>query len=115
MISLICIVCPGGCHLLVDPENSIVKGNKCEQGIGYGLSETRNPVRTVTSTVRFASESHPRLPVKTDRPISKKDIFAVMAALDAIDIIPPVRIGEILVENIAGTGANLVATRSLGK
>ena len=49
---LICIVCPRGCHLVVD-ENLNVTGNTCKRGEVYGQNEVTNPTRTVTSTVQL--------------------------------------------------------------
>ena len=37
---VICICCPCGCHLQVDPENDYnVTGNACPNGAAYGREE----------------------------------------------------------------------------
>ena len=42
---VICICCPCGCHLQVDPENDYnVTGNACPNGAAYGREEDRKSV-----------------------------------------------------------------------
>ena len=114
MKQLICIVCPKGCHLQVDEQNDHkVTGHGCPRGEEYGKIELTNPTRVVTSTVKVTGAAHPRCPVKTDRPIPKALIFEAMAALDAVQLAAPVALGQTVVENVCGTGANFVACRSL--
>ena len=114
MKEIICIVCPNGCRLQVDEAaDYAVSGHKCPRGKTYGREELTNPVRTLTSTVRIEGAAYPRLPVKTDHPIPKAKIPAVMAQLDAILAHSPVKRGDIIAENIADSGANLVACRDL--
>ncbi len=114
MKELICIVCPKGCHLTVDEEHGCaVTGNGCPRGAEYGRRELTAPTRVVTSTVRCIGAAHPRCPVKTDRPIPKALIFDAMAALDAVELHAPVHIGDLVLENVCGSGANFVVTRNL--
>ena len=114
MKELISICCPNGCHLLVDEEKGYaVSGNQCEKGAEYGKAELLHPVRTVTSTVRTTSATHPRLPVKTDRPVDKARMMEVMALLDGVTVTAPVRTGDVLLAGIFGTDANVVACRDL--
>lgn len=111
MKELICIVCPKGCHLEVDIENEKVSGNTCKRGEIYGLNEVKNPTRIVTSTIRIKKGSV--VPVKTDNPIPKGMIFEVMQEINKVSVMPPVKVGDILIENILETGVNIVATKSV--
>lgn len=116
MKELICIVCPNGCHLRVDEEKDFqVSGNNCPRGAEYGKSELQHPVRVVTSTVRCQGGAYPRCPVKTNRPVPKERIFAVMDAVENVILTAPVQVGDIVIKNICGTGADLVATRNMEK
>lgn len=54
-----------------------------------------------------------RLPVKTSAPIPKAKIMDVMAEINRITVHGPVRIGDIIAGNIAGTGVDLIATRTM--
>ena len=114
MKELICIVCTQGCHLKVDEENGCaVTGNSCPRGAEYGKMELTHPTRVVTSTVRCEGGLYPRCPVKTDRAIPKEKMFEVMRALEDITLTAPVQVGQIIIENVCGAGANVVATREL--
>lgn len=114
MKELICIVCPNGCHLKVDPyKGYAVTGNKCDKGADYGKNELLHPVRVVTSTVRLEQAAARRLPVKTSAAIDKNLVFQVMALLDTLTVTAPVKTGQVLVENILNTGAHLVACKTV--
>lgn len=111
---LICIVCPMGCHLEVDIEqNYSVLGNQCKRGIAYAKKELTHPTRTITSTVRIKNGMYNRIPVKTDQEISKKVIFEVMHLLDDICLTSPVKLGDIVLRDVLGTGVNIISTRSM--
>ena len=111
MTELICIVCPKGCHLKVDEENGYaVTGNSCEKGVAYGKKELTNPTRVVTSTVRVEGSEKRRVSVKTSRDIPKGKMMEAVALLDSVTLTAPVHIGDVVLENILGTGADFVAT-----
>ena len=114
MEELICIVCPKGCHLKVNESNDYaVTGNGCPRGAEYGKAELTNPTRVVTSTVRCSGAGLPRCPVKTDGVIPKGMIFEIMKALDEVELTAPVTVGQVVIENICGTGVNVVSTRTM--
>jgi CxxC motif-containing protein len=50
--------------------------------------------------------------VKTATDIPKDKIFDVMAALKYVTVKAPVRIGDVIVANVADTGADIVATKN---
>ena len=84
---IICICCPRGCHLQVDPENDYnVTGNACPNGAAYGKEELTHPTRILTSTVRAEGGRYPRCPVKTAQAVPKEKIVQVMAALDGVTL-----------------------------
>jgi CxxC motif-containing protein len=112
---LVCISCPLGCRLTVtwtDEADVKVTGNKCAKGESYAKEEILAPKRVVTATVA-AADGPRRLPVKTSAPLLKEHIPALLNQLYRMEVKPPLRCGDVLLENIAGTGVDLVATRSL--
>ena len=114
MKEVVCTVCPRGCRLKVDEDNGFaVTGNHCQRGEAYGKAELQNPVRTLTSTVAITGAAYPRLPVKTSRPIPKSRLKEAMAIVNALTVSSPVGIGDVLIADLLGTGADLVATRAL--
>lgn len=116
MTELICIVCPEGCHLKVDEENGYaVTGNSCEKGAAYGKKELTNPTRVVTSTVRVEGGEKRRVSVKTNRDIPKGKMLEAVALLNTVCLTAPVHIGDVVLEDILGTGADFVATGTVLK
>ncbi|MBR0385872.1 MAG: DUF1667 domain-containing protein [Erysipelotrichaceae bacterium] len=114
MTELICIGCPRGCHLKVDEENGYtVTGNSCPVGAEYGANELRNPVRTLTTTVKITGAAHEMLPVKTDHPLPKGLQFEAMQLLKSVKVASPVHMGDVIVENILDTGVNIIAARDM--
>ena len=112
MRELICIVCPNGCTLRCVEEGGrlTVSGNRCKRGEAFALEEIENPMRTVTSTVRTAFPGMPVLPVRTSREIPKGRVFDVMAAVNGVCVSAPVRRGDVILENVLGLHADIVAT-----
>lgn len=114
---LTCIVCPLGCRISVkagdDGRVEEVTGNSCKRGAAYAEAECTNPLRTITSTVRIKGRSIKVVPVKTDKPVPKALIMDCMKEINKLRVSSPVRIGDVLVEDILKTGVNLVATGNM--
>ncbi|EKQ56545.1 MULTISPECIES: DUF1667 domain-containing protein [unclassified Clostridium] len=110
---LICICCPKGCHLKVDAQMNNVQGNGCGRGEEYGINEVTNPVRIITSTVKVENGELPVVPVKTNAPISKGLNFKCMEEINKAIVSAPIKIGQVIIKNILGTGVDIVATRSI--
>lgn len=114
MTELTCITCPKGCRLKVDKENDFaVTGNSCPRGAEYGRNELKNPVRVITSTVKTTSDEHPRCPVKTNGAIPKGEMFEAMALLDDIKLDTPIKVGDVIIEDIFHTGIDVVACKNI--
>ena len=115
-VNLICIGCPLGCPLTVEMEGNEVKsvaGNTCPRGDAYAKKELTNPTRIVTSTVRVAGGKLAMVSVKTESDIPKGKIFDCVKALKEVEVVAPVKIGDVIVENVAGTGVNIIATKNV--
>ncbi|MCM8760544.1 MAG: DUF1667 domain-containing protein [Candidatus Omnitrophica bacterium] len=116
--SLVCIECPKGCVLSVDIESSKakdVKGAKCPKGVIYAQAEVENPTRVLTSTLLAEGLELRLVPVRTDKPIPKKDLFKAMEEIRKIRIRKPLKAGDTVFRNFLGLGINLIATREVGK
>ena len=114
VVELTCISCPLGCPLKVETDSSgkvlKVTGNTCKRGEEYGKKEVTNPTRTVTSTVRLLGGTAPVVSVRTQTDIPKEKIFQCMEEIRKAAAEAPVRIGDVILENVAGTGVSVVAT-----
>ena len=90
-----------------------VAGNTCPRGDAYAKKELTNPTRIVTSTVRVAGGKLAMVSVKTQSDIPKDKIFDCVKALKDVELVAPVKIGDVVVENVAGTGVNVIATKNV--
>ncbi len=114
-MKMICINCPKGCELDVErtADGTItVTGHTCPRGEAYGRAELENPTRMVTGLVRVAGMRKP-LPVKTKSPVAKGKISDVLFAMHQATVQLPVKIGDVIVADVAGTGIDLVATANM--
>lgn len=109
---LTCIVCPRGCQMKItfndDYSIKSVEGNFCKRGATYANDECFNPRRTVTSTLK--RQDGGVISVKTDRTVPKDKVFEVMKEINRAVAKSGTKIGDIIIENVCDTGANVVAT-----
>lgn len=113
---LICIGCPMGCPLTVELENGEIKtitGYTCKKGETYARKEVTNPTGIVTSTVRVEGGRADMVSVKTREDIPKDKIFQCVKALKGVTVKAPIRIGDVVVADVAGTGVDIVATKEV--
>ena len=111
---LICIVCPKGCPMKVTLEGKEIlniEGFTCPRGKQYAIDECTHPMRTITSTVRTSGGGV--VAIKTDKTVPKELMFDCMKEINKAVATLPVRIGDILIENLLGTGANVVITANM--
>ncbi|MCR5595622.1 MAG: DUF1667 domain-containing protein [Lachnospiraceae bacterium] len=115
---LICINCPMGCMLSVDIDDNgemKVSGNNCPRGDVYARKELTNPTRIVTSIVNVTEGELPVVSVKTKEDIPKDKIDEVIAALKGVTVEAPVLIGEVVLDDVAGTGVDVIATKNVNR
>lgn len=113
---LVCIGCPLGCNLKVtvqDDQSLVVEGNTCPRGADYAKKELTDPRRIVTSSVRVSGGHLPSVSVKTETDIPKDKIFECMKDLKEVRVQAPVEIGQVILENAAGTGVRVIATKNI--
>lgn len=115
---LVCIGCPLGCPLTVEIEGTevvSVTGNTCKRGDVYARKEVTNPTRIVTSSVKVEDGALAAVSVKTKEDIPKGKIFECVTALKDVCVQAPVRIGDVVLANVAGTGVDVIATKNVEK
>ncbi len=108
---LTCIVCPKGCPLKAELENReviSVTGFTCPRGKQYAIDECTHPMRTITSTVR--AENGEVVPVKTSTTVPKELMFDCMREINRAVLTLPAHIGDVVISNLLGTGADVVVT-----
>ena len=113
--NLTCIGCPMGCQLTVEFEGEevfSVKGNSCAIGDNYARKEVTHPERTVTSTVVVVGGAKERTSVKTKGNIPKDKIFQCMEEINRVRAQAPLRIGDVVIADVCGTGVNVIVTKN---
>ena len=107
---LTCVECPKGCEITVELDGDkiiSVGGYSCQRGKKYAESEVICQRRVLTTTVKCADGGV--VSVKTSNPVKKSGIFELMDKINKITVCPPVKIGQIIVKDIA-EGSDLIAT-----
>ena len=103
-----------GCGITVEIADNgdilSVTGNTCKRGDTYARAECTNPVRSLATTVRVEGGIHNVVPCKSAGSLPKDKITECMEIINKAQVNAPVKLGDILVENILGTGINIVAT-----
>jgi CxxC motif-containing protein len=114
--NITCILCPIGCEIRVNKkELKIIEGAKCKKGIDYSKNEILNPKRIITSSILVKNGDLPLVSVKTNNPIPKDKIFEIINKIKNKTVDAPIQIGEIIIKNILGTNADIIATKSVKK
>lgn len=111
----LCIQCPIGCRLEVDAIDDqilAVRGASCTHGERYARQEHVDPRRAVSTTVALAGANVGRLPVRTVAAVPKGRVRDVARALRSVEVSAPVRRGQVVVDDVAGLGIGVVATRT---
>ena len=115
MAEYTCIVCPVSCHITVEEKDGelIITGNQCKRGERHARNEHLSPKRMLTTTVAIEGGVLRRLPVISSEEIPKEKLGDCLKELYKIKLKAPVTCGEIIVENILGTGIHILASRTL--
>ncbi|MBW6457826.1 MAG: DUF1667 domain-containing protein [FCB group bacterium] len=112
---MICIVCPVGCKMTLEPEGKgyRVSGHQCKRGEDYAVEEYTNPTRMLTTTVRICHPRYRRLPVHSSGPLPKGLLFRAMEVINAYSAKAPVTTGQVLIADILETGIDICSSRDM--
>lgn len=111
---LTCIRCPRGCQITAqvsDGAVTAVSGNACPRGAAYAKDELVHPMRCVTTTVRVSGGTDAVVSVRTAADVPKTLVRDVVAAVSRVTLTAPVHVGDVVIEDVCGTGVSIVATR----
>ncbi|MFO7880974.1 MAG: DUF1667 domain-containing protein [Kosmotogaceae bacterium] len=112
-----CTVCPVGCKIFVSDEDGeiVIEGNRCEKGYEYAMNEIIRPKRTLPTNVKVINGELPLVSVKSSKPVDREKIVDIMERIKEISVEAPVKIGDVVAEDIDEEGTSLVATRNVDK
>ena len=115
MKEMTCIVCPNGCKLevTINEDQIMVQGNLCARGEQFAVTELKNPMRTISSTVATTFPAVPALPVRVSGEIPKGEIFHVMEAIHQVVIDQVVGRESVIIQNVCNLGVDVIATSNI--
>lgn len=111
----VCIACPKGCLIRTEEINGdlFITGNHCVRGREYALSERKAPKRILTTTMKVKGREDVLIPVRTEKPIPKEKLREAVKALNQMELTLPVKKGDLIVENLLGTGVNVIGSKNM--
>lgn len=116
-----CTTCPSECALTIDTsidENGVehvlsVQGNRCARGRKFVEQEIIRPMRILATTIVVREGDEKLLPVRTARPIPRDLHLRAMRDIRHASITAPVRMGDVVMSDLLGTGVDLVASMNV--
>jgi CxxC motif-containing protein len=110
-----CIVCPTGCLVHVENVNGelIIEGHSCKRGEEYAKEEFISPKRILTTTMQVENGFLPLIPVRSEQPIPKEKLVKTLKEIANSKAKAPIKMGDILIENVLGMNINIIASRDL--
>ena len=108
MFETVCTTCPNSCSIeveIVDGRPVSCSGNRCPRGEVFAFDEVCAPKRVLTTTVSLWKNGRKMLlPVRSAKPVPKSLQRDIVGALRNYQVNVPVRMGDVLVEDLLGTG-----------
>ncbi len=118
-----CTTCPSECLLTVEVERNAngtvvevhsVTGNSCPRGDKFAHQELTCPMRVLTTTVAVSGGDEALLPVRTAEAIPLALHAQAMDLIRGLVVEAPIRMGGVVLENLLGTGIDLIASMDIG-
>ncbi len=109
---IVCIVCPNGCRIRCESVAGELQcsGQKCKRGIEYVKAELTRPMRSLTTSVKTVFPDSPVVSVRTSGEIDKAKLREVVDSLANVTVQKRIHIGDVVVQNVCGTGVNVICT-----
>ena len=119
-----CTTCPSECHLTVEVERDAdgavvevrsVTGNNCPRGDTFAHQELTCPMRVLTTTVAVSGGEETLLPIRTAEAIPLALHAHAMDLIRDLVVNAPIRMGDIVLENLLDTNINLIASMGIDR
>lgn len=117
-----CTTCPSECLLTVEVERDAdgavaevhsVIGNSCPRGDTFARQELTCPMRVLTTTIAVSGGDETLLPVRTAEAIPLELHAQAMDLIRGLVVNAPIRMGDVVLENLLGTSINLIASMDI--
>lgn len=119
-----CTTCPSECLLTVEVERDAngavvevrsVTGNNCPRGDTFAHQELTCPMRVLTTTIAVSGGDEALLPVRTAEAIPLALHAQAMNFIRGLVVNAPIRIGDVVLEDLLGTSIDLVASMDIDR
>lgn len=119
-----CTTCPSECLLTVEVERDAdgavaevrsVTGNNCPRGDKFAHQEPTCPMCVLTTTVSVSGGDEALLPVRTAEAIPLALHAQAMDLIRGLVIDAPIRMGDVVLEDLLGTSINLIASMDIDR
>ncbi len=113
---LTCVLCPVGCELEIGKDAAgelQINGNQCDKGIPFAVEEVLRPQRNLATSVPVRGTAARMVSVRLSRPVPREMIFPILSEIARLRPEAPVRRGQVLIADVLGTGADVLATRTV--
>lgn len=114
--TIICTTCPNGCEITAeytDRDDFSIEGNRCNRGHEFALNECFEPKRMFTASVKLNGADRKRLPIRSNAPVPKDMLMDISKSIKDIEVSVPIAGRQIIVENVLGTGVDLISSMSV--
>ena len=117
-----CTTCPSECLLTVEVKRDTdgaeaevrsVTGKNCPRGDKFAHQELTCPMRVLTTTVAVSGGDEALLPVRTAEAIPLALHAQAMALIRGLVVNAPIRMGDVVLEDLLGTNIDLVASMDI--
>ena len=116
MSKIVCIVCPRGCSIDIEPKGDgdwSVTGQSCKRGKEFAINEMTHPMRTICSTIKTIYKDAPVVPCRVSADIPKDKIFDVMKEINSTTVDQKLKRGDVAIPNVLGLGVDVIITSDL--
>lgn len=119
-----CTTCPSECLLTVEVERDTngavaavrsVTDNSCPRGDKFAHQELTCPMRVLTTTAAVSGGDEALLPVRTAEAIPLTLHAQAMNLLRGAVVEAPIRMGDVVLENLLNTNIDLIASMDIDR
>jgi CxxC motif-containing protein len=113
---LTCVLCPVGCEIEVGRDEAgelRVEGHQCDKGVPFAVEEVLHPKRNLATSVPVRGTAAKMVSVRLSAPVAREMVFPILAEIAELRPEAPVRRGQVLIANVLGAGADVIATRTV--
>ena len=90
-----------------------MSGNRCVKGIEFANEEVLDPQRNLATSLPIDGAVFKMVSVRLNQRVPRKMLDAVLAEIRQLHPVPPITSGDVLIQDILGTGADVIATRTV--